>query len=410
MDKKMQSIEENITWKLTELPFGKKVIGLKWIFKLKKDAEGNIVKHKARSVAKGYVQEHGVDYDEVFAPVTRLETVRLLLELAVKSEWEVHHLDVKTAFLNGEIIEDVYVAQPEGYEKEGKKHLVYKLLKALYGLRQAPRTWYTKLNASLESLGFKKCPSEYVVYTKQEGDDKMMIAVYVDDLLVTGSNIAMIERFKQQMNKNFEMTDMGKLSYYLGIEVEQSRGCIKLRQTGYTKKIIEKAGLKGCNPVKYPMDLKEFLDKDEGGKIVDATYYRSIIGGLRYFVHTRPDIAYSVGVASGYMERPTVKHQNAVKRIMRYVQETLQLGLVYTRNSGNNLLTGYTNSDLEGNVDDRRSTGGMCFYLNESLITWVLHKQKCVALSSCESEFMAATAAACQAIWIRNLFSQITGR
>lgn len=133
MDKEMQSIKENKTWRLTELPSGKKFIGLKWIFKLQKDAEGNIVKHKARLVAKGYVQEHGVDYDEVFAPVTRLETDRLLLALATKSEWEVHHLDVKTAFLNGEIVEDVYVAQPEGYEKEGKKHLVYKLLKALYG-------------------------------------------------------------------------------------------------------------------------------------------------------------------------------------------------------------------------------------------------------------------------------------
>lgn len=200
---------------------------------------------------------------------------------------------------------------------------MYKLLKALYGLRQAPHAWYAKLSASLESLGFKKCPSEHAVYKKQEGDDKMIIVVYVDDLLVTGSNTDMIEKFKQQMNKKFEMTDMGKLCYYLEIKVEQKRGCIKLRQTGYAKKIIEKAGLKGCNPVKFPMDSKDVLDKDEGGKTIDATYYRSIIGGLRYLVHTRPDIAYSVGVASRFMERPTMKHQNAVKRILRYVQGTL---------------------------------------------------------------------------------------
>ena len=301
MEREMQSIEENNTWKLSELPPGKKTIGLKWIFKLKKDAEGKVLKHKARLVAKGYVQEHGVDFDEIFAPVTRLETVRLLLALAAKSEWEVHHLDVKTAFLNGEISEDVYVAQPEGFEKEGKKNLVYKLLKALYGLRQAPRAWYAKLNSCLESLGFKRCPSEHAVYTRKEGENNLIVAVYVDDLLVTGNNVSDIDRFKEQMSQRFDMTDMGMLNYYLGIEVEQSKGCIKLKQSGYARKIIEKAGLKGCNPTKYPMDPKEQIDKDKGGKVVDITQYKIMIGGLRYLVHTRPDIAYSVGIASRYM-------------------------------------------------------------------------------------------------------------
>lgn len=408
MEREMQSIEDNKTWKLTELPTGKKVIGLKWIFKLKKDAEGNVVKYKARLIAKGYVQEHGVDFDEIFAPVTRLETVRLLLALAAKSEWEVHHLDVKTAFLNGEISEDVYVSQPGGFEKEGQRNKVYKLMKALYGLRQAPRAWYAKLNACLESLGFKRCPSEHAVYTRKEGENNLIVAVYVDDLLVTGSDVSMIESFKKQMSQKFEMTDMGKLSYYLGVEVEQSKGCIKLKQTGYAKKIIEKAGLKDCNPTKYPMDPKEQIDKDEGGKTIDVTRYKSIIGGLRYLVHTRPDIAYSVGIASRYMERPTTVHQNAAKRILRYIQGTLQFGLVCSKDSNNNVLTGFSDSDLAGNLDDRRSTGGMCFYLNESLVTWVSQKQRCVALSSCEAEFMAATAAACQAIWIRNVLNQIT--
>lgn len=236
MEREMQSIEENNTWKLTELPPGKKIIGLKWIFKLKKDAEGNIVKYKARLVAKGYVQEYGVDYDEVFAPVTRLETVRILLALAAKCEWQVHHLDVKTAFLNGEIMEDVYVAQPQGFEKEGKKNLVYKLLKALYGLRQAPRAWYAKLNSCLESLSFKRCPSEHAVYTRQEGEDKMIVAVYVDDLLVIGNNVSMIEKFKQQMNQKFDMSDMGMLSYYLGIEVQQSKDVSSSDRRGMQKR------------------------------------------------------------------------------------------------------------------------------------------------------------------------------
>lgn len=407
MQNEIDSIEGNGTWFLTELPKGHKVIDLKWIYKLKKDADGKIVKHKARLVAKGYTQERGVDFDEIFAPVTRLETIRLLLALSAKNRWEVHHLDVKTAFLNGEISEEVYVVQPEGYVKKGHEQLVYKLVKALYGLRQAPRAWYAKLSSCLENLGFKRCPYEHGVYTKRENGETLIIGIYVDDLLVTGTNVKVIEEYKKQMSGIFEMTDMGKLTYYLGIEVEQGDGYIELKQTGYAKKILEKAGMAECNPTKFPMDPKEHLTKNEEGKTVDTTQYRSMVEGLRYLVHTRPDIAYAVGIVSRYMERPTVLHQNAVKRILRYILGTLEFGIVYSSKGGNNILTGYSDSDLAGHIDDRKSTGGMVFYLNESLITWVSQKQKCVALSSCEAEFMAATAAACQSIWLRNVLSQV---
>lgn len=408
MKAEMDSIERNETWKLVELPDGHKVIGLKWIYKLKKDAEGKIVKYKARIVAKGYVQEHGADFDETFAPVTRLETVRMLLALAAKSNWEVQHLDVKTAFLNGEITEEVYVAQPEGFVVKGRENLVYKLYKALYGLRQAPRAWYTKLSRCLEDMGFVRCPYEHAVYTKRNGQKVVIVAVYVDDLLVTGSDVCAIEDFKKQMNCKFEMSNLGRLSYYLGIEVAQGEGFIELKQSGYAKKLLAKAGMSGCNPTKFPMDPKEQIHKDEKGVAVNSTEFKSIVGGLRYLVHTRPDISFAVGIVSRYMERPTTMHMNAVKRILRYVQGTTGYGLVYTKKSGNNILTGFADSDLAGHLEDRKSTGGMVFYLNESLITWVSQKQKVVALSSCEAEFMAATAAACQGIWLRNLLSQIT--
>ena len=408
METEIESIEKNDTWTLTELPSNQKVIGLKWIFKLKRDAAGNVIKHKARLVAKGYAQEHGIDYDEVYAPVTRLETVRLLLALAAKRGWQVHHLDVKTAFLNGDIEEDVYVAQPIGFEKNGKEHLVYKLKKALYGLRQAPRAWYAKLNQSLEKIGFKRCPHENAVYTKGEGKSCLIIAVYVDDILITGGSAEAIKDFKVRIGKVFEMTDLGKLSYYLGIEVSQGEGFIELKQSSYAKKILEKAGLEDCNPSKYPMDLKEQISKDEGGKTVDPTMFKSMVGGLRYLVNTRPDIAFSVGVVSRYMERPTTLHLSAVKRILRYVKGTVHYGLMYSSDSGNNMITGFSDSDLGGIIDDRKSTGGMAYYLNESLISWVSQKQRCVALSTCEAEFMAATAAACQGIWLRNVLNQIS--
>lgn len=329
MKNEIDAVERNNTWELTELPVGKKAIGLKWVFKVKKDANGEVVKHKARIVAKGYVQQQGRDFNEIFAPVTRLETVRLLLALAAKNSWEVHHLDIKSAFLNGELQEEVYVTQPEGFVKEGKEHLVYRLVKALYGLRQAPRAWYAKLSKCLEELNFVRCPYEHAVYTKRIGEELLIIGVYVDDLLVTGTKVSIIEEFKNQMNKQFEMSNLGKLSYYLGIEVQQGKGFIELRQSAYAKKVLEKAGMMGCNPTKYPMDPKELITKDEGGKPVDSTEFKSIVGGLRYLVHTRPDIAYSVGIISRYMEKPTVLHQHAAKRILRYIRGTLGYGLVY---------------------------------------------------------------------------------
>lgn len=295
MDKEVESIEKNGTWKLTKLPDGHKVIDLKWIFKLKRDASGKVTKHKARLVAKGYVQEHGIDYEEVFAQVTRMETVRLLLALAAKNSWQVHHLDVKTAFLNGDFNEEVYVAQPKGYVKQGYENMVCKLYKALYGLKQAPRAWYSKLNNCLEKLGFKRCPSEHGVYTRSDKGDLLIICVYVDDILITGSNVSSIDTFKRQMSENFEMSDLGLLTYYLGIEVKQGDGVIELRQTGYEKKLLAQAGLEECNSTKFPMDTKEQLTKNEGGKSVDNTKYRSLVGGLRYLVHTRPDISFAVG-------------------------------------------------------------------------------------------------------------------
>lgn len=408
MNHEISSIEENQTWELTVLPPGQKIIGLKWVYKLKRDANGNVTKYKARLVAKGYVQEYGIDYDEVYAPVTRLETVRLLLALSAKKKWEVHHLDAKTAFLNEDIKEDVYVAQPEGYEKKGREHLVYKLKKALYGLRQAPRAWYEKLNTYLKELGFNRCSHEPAVYTRKEREDTLVIAVYVDDILVTGSKNSMIENFKNEMSTKFQMSDLGKLSYYLGIEVEQTDGCIILKQSGYARKVLEKAGMLECNATTYQMDPKMQITRDEMGEAVDVTMFKSMVGGLRYLVHTRPDIAYSVGIVSRYMERPTKMHLEALKRIMRYLKGTMQYGLVYYEDSGNNVLNGYSDSDLAGHLDDRKSTGGMVLYLNENVITWVSQKQRCVALSSCEAEFMAATAAACQAIWLRKVLSQIT--
>ena len=227
MQDELSSIEANSTWHLCDLPKGCRPIGLKWIYKRKKDPNGVVVKHKARLVAKGYVQRQGVDFEEVFAPVARLESVRLLVALAAQFGWKMHHMDVKSVFLNGDLNEEVYVSQPPGFEIAGCDSKVYRLKKALYGLRQAPRAWNSKLDTTLTEFGFEKCPSESGLYRKRAAKSVLIVGVYVDDLIITGGSDRAIKEFKDQMKSKFSMSDLGLLSYYLGIEVKQSEEGIR---------------------------------------------------------------------------------------------------------------------------------------------------------------------------------------
>ena len=323
----IESIERNRTWELVELPFGEKAIGLKWVFKIKCNTDGSINKFKARLVAKGYVQQYGVDFEEVFAPVARLETIRLLISLAATNGWEIHHLDVKTSFLHGELKAIVYVSQPEGFEKKEHEKKVYRLNKALYGLRQAPRTWNNKLNQILMELGFSKCTKEPSVYRKTIKGDLLVVAVYVDDLFVTGTSKKLINDFKRGMASKFDMSDLGRLTYYLGMEVVQDDQGITLNQRQYAKKILENTGMDKCNSVQAPMELGLCLSKAEEEREIDATDYRKNIGCLRYLLHTRPDLAFCVGVLSRYMHSPRESHGIALKQCLRYLQGSSSFGL-----------------------------------------------------------------------------------
>lgn len=221
-EEEITSIIKNKTWDLVDLPTGAKAIGLKWVFKIKRNPDGSVNKYKARLVVKGYVQRHGVDFDEVFAPVACIETVRFIIALAASNQWEIHHLDVKTAFLHGELKETVYVRQPEGFEIKGSENKVYKLNKALYGFKQAPRAWNTKLNTILTGMNFVKCSKEPSLYRKDEKNNLLLVAVYVDDLLITGTSLEMILDFKRKMSTTFDMSDLGKLTYYLGRSTSMS--------------------------------------------------------------------------------------------------------------------------------------------------------------------------------------------
>lgn len=409
-EEEIRSITKLDSWTLVDLPHGVKPIGLKWIFKIKRNADGSINKYKARLVAKGYVQQYGIDFEEVFAPVARIETIRLLINLAASNDWEVHHLDVKTAFLHGELKETVYVTQPEGFVVKGSENKVYKLKKALYGLKQAPRAWNHKLNTCLMELGFVRCMKEPSVYRRAVRENLLVIAVYVDDLFITGTSLKMIKEFKEEMALRFEMSDLGRLSYYLGIEVNQHAEGITLCQNRYALRILEEAGMEHCNSVQIPMDAGLKLSKSEAERDIDATAYRKIIGCFRYLLHTRPDLSYCIGVLSRYMANPKESHGVAIKQCLRYLQGTTSFGLTFGRSKERTKLVGYSDSSYNTDLDDGRSVTGHIFYLGDSPITWSSQKQDTVALSSCEAEFMAGTEAARQAIWLRDLLGEIFGK
>ncbi|KAE8666843.1 hypothetical protein F3Y22_tig00112490pilonHSYRG00048 [Hibiscus syriacus] len=406
MDEEIKAIEKNDTWELTSLPKGHKAIGVKWVYKTKQNAKGEIERHKARLVAKGYSQKAGIDYDEVFAPVARLETIRLIISLAAQNKWKIQQMDVKSAFLNGVLEEELYIQQPSGYEVKGHEDKVLKLKKALYGLKQAPRAWNSRIDKYFQENGFNKCPYEHALYIKIKDEDILIVCLYVDDLIFTGSNPSMFNEFKDVMMKEFEMTDMGLMAYYLGIEVKQQNDGIFISQESYAKEILKKFKMENCKPISTPAEYGIKMTKHEEGESVDPTFFKSLVGSLRYLTCTRPDILHAVGLVSRYMESPTTTHFKAAKRILRYLKGTIDFGLFYSV-SNDYKLVGYSDSDWGGDIDNRRSTTGFVFFMGDIAFTWISKKQPIVTLSTCEAEYVAATSCVCHAIWLRNLLKEI---
>lgn len=402
MEAEIKSIEDNNTWELVELPVNAKVIGVKWVFKTKFNEKGDVDKFKARLVAKGFHQTQGVDFYEVFAPVARWDTIRLILGAAARKRWNVFQLDVKSAFLHGDLQEDVYVDQPPGFETLDEIDKVYKLKKALYGLRQAPRAWYSKIEGYFQRKGFNKCYCEHTLFVKAEKEGILIVSLYVDDLIYTGNSEEMLEEFKASMKDEFSMTDLGRMKYFLGIEVIQDEEGIFIGQKKYAEDILEKFGMASCNFVKNPMVPGQKLSKEGYGPPVDATMFKQMVGSLRYLTATRPDLIYSVNLVSRYMEKPTEQHLLAVKRILRYVRGTTGYGIQY-KCEGDVKLVGYADSDYAGDVDDRKSTSGYVFMFGGAAVSWASKKQPIVTLSTTEAEFVAAANGACQAVWLRNV-------
>ncbi|GJU10622.1 retrovirus-related pol polyprotein from transposon TNT 1-94 [Tanacetum coccineum] len=388
MQEEIHEFERLQVWELVPCPDKVLLIKLKWIYKVKTDEFGGVLKNKARLVAQGFRQEEGIDFEESFAPVARIEAIRIFIANAAHKNMTIFQMDVKTAFLNGELKEEVYVSQPEGFVDQDNPSHVYKLKKALYGLKQAPRAWYDMLSSFLISQHFSKGVVDPTLFTRQAGNDLLLVQIYVDDIIFASTNTAMCNEFANQMTTKFKMSMMGQMSFFLGLQISQSPRGIFINQSKYASEIVKKYGMLTTDSVDTPLVEKSKLDEDLQGTQVDATLYRGMIGSLMYLTSSRPDLIHAVCLCARYQAKPTEKHLQAVKWIFRYLKGTINMGLWYSKDTGMSL-TAYADADHVGCQDTRRSTSGSAQFLGDKLVSWSSKKQKCTAISSTEAEYIA---------------------
>ena len=384
MDSEYNSLIENKTWKLVELPPGRKAIRWEWVFKLKHAKDGTLERFKARLVANGYAQKYGMDYDETFSPVVRFFSIRFLLAYGVQNDMLIHQMDVETAFLNGKLDEETYMQQPDGYVKPGEEHLVCKLEMSLYGLKQSSRCWNKASRECFEKLDFTQALADPCVFIRKD-DTLTVIGVHVDDLMILAENISEMKRVKNDLKLQFKMKDLGELYYYVGVCVVQDKENkqVCLHQGPYIKKALKKYGQIETKPVSTPADLNVRLRKEDGvSRSIDVTLFQPIVGSLLYAaIATRPDIAQAVGVVLKFCANPTQNHLTAAKRILRYLKGTVYLCLSYEKCAEGNL-PGFSDADWTGDMAYRHSTSGNVFKFAKEAVSWLSKKQATVALST----------------------------
>jgi histone deacetylase 1/2 len=408
MQEEITALHKNGTWHLVLAVKGANVIDCKWVYKIKRRAYGSIDRYKGRLVAKGFKQCYGIDYEDTFSPVVKIATIRLVLSVVVSRGWCLRQLDVQNAFLHGVLEEEVYMRQPPGFENANKPHYICKLDKALYGLKQAPRAWYARLSTKLCDLGFKPSKSDTSLFIYSKGGVIIFMLIYVDDIIVTSSSSEVVAALLKDLRSEFALKDLGDLNYFLGIEVTLTQGGILFKQEKYANDILTRVGMIKCKVSPTPIVAKEKLSKTGGESLSaeDATRYRSIVGALQYLTLTRPDLAFAVNKVCQYLHAPTTEHWTAVKRILRYVQGTSSVGLKITKSSSM-LLSGFSDADWAGDIDDRRSTGGFAVFYGPNLISWSARKQATVSRSSTEAEYKSLANATAELAWVEALLKEL---
>ncbi|RVW43729.1 Retrovirus-related Pol polyprotein from transposon TNT 1-94 [Vitis vinifera] len=407
MVNEMAALHSNGTWDLVVLPSGKSTVGCRWVYAVKVGPDGQVDRLKARLVAKGYTQVYGSDYGDTFSPVAKIASVRLLLSMAAMCSWPLYQLDIKNAFLHGDLAEEVYMEQPPGFVAQGESGLVCRLRRSLYGLKQSPRAWFSRFSSVVQEFGMLRSTADHsVFYHHNSLGQCIYLVVYVDDIVITGSDQDGIQKLKQHLFTHFQTKDLGKLKYFLGIEIAQSSSGVVLSQRKYALDILEETGMLDCKPVDTPMDPNVKLVPGQGEPLGDPGRYRRLVGKLNYLTITRPDISFPVSVVSQFLQSPCDSHWDAVIRILRYIKSTPGQGVLY-ENRGHTQVVGYTDADWAGSPTDRRSTSGYCVFIGGNLISWKSKKQDVVARSSAEAEYRAMTLATCELIWLRHLLQEL---
>lgn len=403
MKDEYDSLIKNDTWDVVTKPQDRKVLTGRWVFKRKLGPDGSVAKHKARFVVRGFTQIYGLDFDETYASVVKAPSYRLLFALAARYGWKCHQMDVKTAFLNGDLEHEIYVYSPEGFPEQ--KGQVLKLKKSLYGLKQSPRQWYNKLSSFLLEHGWKVSRHDASIFFKPG----IFVSVYVDDMKILGAHDEEIIATKNLLHSRFEMTDLGPCSYYLGMHVIQGQdGSFHLHQAGYVQQILERFDLQDIHPRQTPMRTDTKLTKNEGSPapLLFQREYQQKVGSLLYATCiTRLDIAHAVGVVSRYCSNPTKEHMAAVDDIFAYLKGTPNLGPIYKRDASN--LHAYVDADHGGCKDTYRSTTGYTLMLSDAPIAWASKRQTTVAMSTCEAEYVAGYKAAQELTWMQGLIDEL---
>ncbi|KAK9066710.1 hypothetical protein SSX86_014033 [Deinandra increscens subsp. villosa] len=419
MRDEISSLDQNHTWVLRDKPVDKKVIPCKWLFKVKEPLnEGDKPRFKARLVAKGFKQKAGIDYHEIFSPVVKHTSIRLILSITAVKDLELEQMDVKTAFLHGTLEEEIYINQPQGFEVKGKESQVCLLQKSLYGLKQSPRQWYKAFDDHMISNDFSRSKHDPCVYIREyERGRYIYLLLYVDDMLLACDSVQVIKDTKEMLSSRFEMKDLGQARKILGMQIQRDRKnrMLKLTQEAYANKILETFSMKGCKPVSTPgvpnlkLSLEDSPKTDDERKYMEKVPYANAVGSLMYLmVCTRPDIGHSVSVVSRYLTNPGKAHWEAVKWLLRYVAGTTHVGLCFgIPGKTVSCVEGFVDSDYANDLDRGRSQTGYAFQVLGNIVSWKASLQHVVALSSTEAEYMALVEAVKEALWLSRFCDEL---
>ena len=412
----IQALMDNGTFELVQLPPGRKAIGSRWVFKVKKNADGSIERYKGRLVAQGYSQRPGFDFTETFAPTPKWAALRAVLALAAIEDLHLESVDISSAFLNGTLEEEVYMRQPPGFVQKGNDW-VWRLLKSLYGLKQAGRCWHKKLNEVLQQMGFARIVCEHSIWIYRRDDIRIIIPVFIDDMTIAAKSKDAIDKVIGELKLHFKLRELGPTSWLLGVEIIRNRSTrtLSLSQRQYILSLLNRFKLSDVNPVSTPMDPSIKLSSDmcptssKDLEEMKSIPYLQAVGALMYLaISTRPDISYAVGVLARFNKNPGMAHWKAVKHLFRYLKGTLNYKLTYSPDpSSSDLFTTYADADHGGNLDNGRSTTGYVVKMGTGAISWSSKLQSIVALSTTEAEYVAATSAGQEILWLRNLFQEI---